>query len=136
MLDLTGFKELQERFSRGARELEKAEQFDLAYYLGGYAAECAMKALICRSIPANTFPPKNTSSTHYVHKIETLLGTAGLQKILEFEQSKDGNLKVAFQIIKDWEPDSRYETAKKAKKECQDFLDSVEVFIKWLEKQS
>ena len=136
MLNTVQFQELQKRFVAGARELEKTEQYDLAYYLGGYATECAIKAIICKSIPASTFPPRNPASTHYIHKIETLLGTANLQEALELEISKDNGLKVAFQIVKDWIPDSRYELSKMTRKDCQEFLDSVEVFIKWLEKQS
>lgn len=134
MLNLEGFRELQKRFFDDARELERAGKYQLAYYLGGYATECAIKAVICKKIPAHAYPPKNTSSTHYVHDIEMLLRTAKLKETLE--ASKEEKLQVAFQLVKEWEPNVRYEITKKSAKVCQDFLEAVEVFTKWLEKQN
>ncbi len=41
---------------REARVLLSAGEFDGALYVGGYAVECALKAIIAKSIPAHTFP--------------------------------------------------------------------------------
>lgn len=41
-----------------ARTLFAAKQYGGAYYLAGYAVECALKAAICRQFQRHTLPSK------------------------------------------------------------------------------
>jgi hypothetical protein len=43
-----------------------------AYYLAGYAVECALKACICKAIPGNKFPDRETEPKLYSHDIVTI----------------------------------------------------------------
>lgn len=48
-----------------AKALLRLKRFDAAYYVAGYAVECALKACICKNIKRYDFPPRQTD--HYSH---------------------------------------------------------------------
>ena len=47
-------------------------RFGAAYYLAGYAVECALKACIAKLTKAEDFPIKNSTSTVYMHDLKKL----------------------------------------------------------------
>ena len=51
-------------------------RFGAAYYLAGYAVECALKACIAKLTKAEDFPIKNSTSTVYIHDLKKLAATA------------------------------------------------------------
>lgn len=55
-----------------------------AYYLAGYAVECALKACIAKETKRHEFPPKR-QYVHdvYTHDLNSLLRLTGLDKQLE-----------------------------------------------------
>jgi HEPN domain-containing protein len=59
-----------------------------AYYLAGYAVECALKACIAKLTKRNEFPlkPEYVRKT-YTHDLSELLRLAGLEKQLEIDMS-------------------------------------------------
>lgn len=62
-----------------AKALLAAGRYNGAYYLAGYAVECALKARIAKLTQAGDFPPK-TRDGYYIHDLEKLAVTAGLKK--------------------------------------------------------
>ncbi len=83
--------------------------YEGAYYLLGYALECAIKACIARQVKEHDFPDKNLANACYTHKLGDLLGVAGLkQKLLEKEKY-DEDFKLNWSVAKDWSEDIRYE---------------------------
>jgi len=82
--------------------------WDGAYYLAGYAVECALKACICRQSGEHDFPPKDTNKTHYTHNIIELTRTAGLKAAVEFQSDQDVTFKRNWNIVRDWDEQSRY----------------------------
>ena len=60
-----------------AEALLSAGRYAGAYYLAGYAVECALKACIARKTKQDDFPPKEAKD-YWVHRIPDLLGFAGL----------------------------------------------------------
>jgi len=83
--------------------------YEGAYYLLGYALECAIKACIARQVKEHDFPDKNLANACYTHKLGDLLGVAGLkQKLLEKEKN-DEDFKLNWGVAKDWSEDIRYE---------------------------
>ena len=83
--------------------------YEGAYYLLGYALECAIKACIARQVKEHDFPDKNLANACYTHKLGDLLGVAGLkQKLLEKEKN-DEDFKLNWCVAKDWSEDIRYE---------------------------
>lgn len=56
--------------------------FHGAYYLCGYAVECALKACIAKSFLQHEFPNKKVVNDSYTHDLSQLLKIANLHQIL------------------------------------------------------
>lgn len=118
-----------------ARQLLKsadAEHYLDAIYLGGYVAECALKALILRGTP-----------------------TAGQQAQFEkFSRGKEGHnpdtlaviligqgrniplaiVKLIRQIVAEWQSELRYHVGRRAKNDTAAFLNDAEQIRNWVER--
>lgn len=53
-----------------------------AYYLAGYAVECALKSIIAMGFRANEIPDKYLVNSVYTHNLNELLNLAGLRRPL------------------------------------------------------
>ena len=92
-----------------ASALIAARQFPGAYYLLGYAVECALKACIAKQVRRHDFPDKDLVNKAYTHKLQTLLGLAGLAQDLDRDMRSSEPLEVNWAIVKDWSESSRYQ---------------------------
>ena len=90
-----------------SRALLAAGRFDAAYYLAGYAAECALKACIARQTEKHTFPPRNAREL-YDHDIERLVRLAGLESLLMNMKNSDHEFEINWYAIKEWKSELRY----------------------------
>jgi len=79
-----------------------------AYYLAGYAIECALKARIAAEFRANEIPDKNRVNSIYTHKLVILLGLAGLKEELEANMETDADLRESWTTIAKWTEQDRY----------------------------
>lgn len=78
-----------------------------AYYLAGYAVECALKACLCKQRQPEHFPPKvSVVARMYSHDLSGLLDLAELGAALDAEN--DAMLKRYWAVAKDWSEESRY----------------------------
>lgn len=84
--------------------------FSGAYYLVGYAVECAFKACIAKQINRYDFPDRKLINDSYTHNLELLLRLSGLQAEFQIEMQNSPNLEVNWAIVKDWSEQSRYST--------------------------
>lgn len=101
------FQRLSELRLREAALLLTANQYEGAYYLVGYAVECALKACICKRTAAGHFPPPpRTVSEMYSHDLARLLELAGLKDALD--HAVDAMLKASWSTARDWKEQSRY----------------------------
>jgi HEPN domain-containing protein len=80
-----------------------------AYYLAGYAVECALKACIAKLTRAEDFPDQKFANKVWTHDLETLVKAAGLEEALRIEVAANANLLFNWGIAKDWTEKSRYE---------------------------
>lgn len=81
-----------------------------AYYLAGYAVECAFKACIAKRTNQYDFPPdRKMVESCYTHRVDVLVKSADLQKDLDTDIQSDLNLSANWSIVKDWNEDSRYD---------------------------
>jgi HEPN domain-containing protein len=80
-----------------------------AYYLAGYAVECALKACIAKRTQQHDFPDKKLTEKSYTHDVERLLDAAGLSEILKIDLSRNPGLKLDWETIREWSEQSRYE---------------------------
>lgn len=80
-----------------------------AFYLGGYAIECALKACIAKETKRHEFPPKaDYVRSVYTHNLEELLKLARLDKQLETDAKTDPNLGINWGVVKAWNEETRY----------------------------
>lgn len=79
-----------------------------AYYLLGYAVECAFKACIAKQIKQYDFPDRKLIDDSYTHDLEKLLSISGLKIKLTNEFMNNPKLEVNWAIVKDWSEQSRY----------------------------
>jgi hypothetical protein len=70
-----------------ADALLKAGRYAGAYYISGYAIECALKTCIARKTNQDDFPPRD-AARYCVHDIPKLLDGAGLGPAFEQEAGK------------------------------------------------
>jgi HEPN domain-containing protein len=84
--------------------------FSGAYYILGYAVECALKACIAKQIRRYDFPDRRLINDSYTHDLDRLLSVSGLIYELRRERRANSALDVNWGIVEDWKVDSRYET--------------------------
>jgi hypothetical protein len=82
---------------------------DAAYYLAGYAVECALKACIAKLTAQHDFPDKNFAAKCFTHKLQERVTLAGLESARAAAMGADAALVANWLIVKDWSEDSRYE---------------------------
>ena len=79
-----------------------------AYYLLGYAVECALKACIAKQIRRYDFPDRRLVNDSHTHDLEKLLNVSGMKHAMQSETQTNPNLAVNWAIVKDWSEQSRY----------------------------
>ena len=89
---------------RAARLLLAGGCFDGAYYLGGYAVECALKACIAKKTQRHDFPDRD-SNKYYTHGLETLARIVGPQ--LESDIKSSVAVQANWAIVTKWTHESR-----------------------------
>jgi hypothetical protein len=92
-----------------ARVLLGAKRYSGAYYLCGYAIECALKACIAKRTLQYDFPPVNVRDAFYTHNLTILIKTAGLERAHHLNRVADPLFGVNWTTIKDWSEGSRYD---------------------------
>jgi HEPN domain-containing protein len=91
--------------------------YEGAYYLAGYAVECALKACITKQIQKYDFPEKKLVNDIYTHNLNRLMELAGLKSDYDGRKA-DTEFENNWTTVKDWDEGKRYEygmTAAKAK---------------------
>lgn len=103
----TDFRRLSDLRLREAEALLAIGLTEGAYYLAGYAVECALKACICvLSQPDHFPPPASVANELYSHNLEQLLSRALLADALRADT--DGALKSNWALVRQWSEQSRY----------------------------
>lgn len=110
-----------------AEVLVKSGRFDAAYYLMGYAVECALKARVVRLLEGY-FPPRQSL---YTHDLERLLDAAGLKEIFKKKTEEDRVFRNQWETVKDWREESRYDTYDQ--KAANDMLTAVRGVVKCIQ---
>lgn len=82
--------------------------YEGAYYLAGYAIECAIKACIAKQVKRHDFPDKKFINDSYTHDIEKLIGVSGLKAQHDKELNSNNAFSLNWTIVKDWSEQQRY----------------------------
>ena len=118
-----------------AEILLEYENYQGAYYLIGYALECALKACIAKQVQQYDFPNKQLATQSHTHKLTDLLGVAGLKQKLTEKENADLEFKLNWAVAKDWSEKSRYECSVEATKATDLYnavTDSTSGILAWL----
>jgi hypothetical protein len=92
-----------------AKTLLKAGRFEGAYYLCGYAIECALKACIAKQTRRYDFPDKDNVNRSYTHKLGVLVTLAGLGQELDTTLESDALFGANWALVERWSENSRYQ---------------------------
>jgi HEPN domain-containing protein len=117
------FQEIAELRLRESKTLLAYGFPEGAYYLAGYAVECALKACIAKHTREHDFPEKE-SREFYSHDLEKLLGFAKLRNDLDKDLRTNAVLKANWIIVQDWSEATRYEL--KTIQDAAGLLDAIE----------
>lgn len=94
---------------REAGALLAAGHYPGAYYLIGYAVECALKACVAKQVRRYDFPDKKLANEAFTHDLEKLIRVAGLAPDFEGDRRANPELELNWAIVKDWSETVRYE---------------------------
>jgi HEPN domain-containing protein len=108
---------------REARRLLEADCPDGAYYLAGYAAECAFKACIARRTERFEFPDKKRADESWIHNLTKLARAAGVLEGLLDAASRQSDLNENWEIVAKWTEESRYQ--RRSRLEAEDLLNAL-----------
>ncbi|MGD0499175.1 MAG: hypothetical protein ABSC23_12145 [Bryobacteraceae bacterium] len=101
-MDRKDFQKLSRIRLREAKALASGGLPDGAYYLAGYALECALKACIAKATRRHEFPDRARANASHTHDLPGLVKLAGLEEALmdlihrdgEFEELEYGEIVV------------------------------------------
>ena len=102
--------------AKEAKALLDAGLHDGAFYLAGYAVECALKACIAKTTRKHEFPDKDRVNKSYTHSLVELIRLAELRETHDARMKSDPAFRDNWLIVVSWSEDSRYlrNTAEKA----------------------
>ena len=132
------FKRLAQLRVREAKALLDARNYAGAYYLAGYAIECALKARIARQTKRFDFPPDvGKIKDMYTHDLTKLLKSADLDADHNNELNRNQQFKAYWLTVRDWPEQSRYvslQTRQKAQDLYEAITDPRNGVLQWLKK--
>src|SRR5258707_7847328 len=99
------FQDLAAERLGDADALLQAGRYACAYYISGYAIECALKACIARRTRQDDFPPRDASN-YYTHNLSKLLDHTDLSPAFEQAAGQDPLFKANWAAVKDWTEES------------------------------
>ena len=82
--------------------------WDGAYYLAGYAVECAIKACIAKGTQRYEFPDKRKVESSHSHNLRELIRVAGLEDPRLERAGKDPEFRTNWDVVQSWSEQSRY----------------------------
>lgn len=104
-----------------------------AYYLAGYAVECALKACIAKKTKRFQFPPKAEDIREvYSHKLEKLVEAAGLKDQRDRELKSNPSFAANWNTVKDWTEESRYKTTGLNGKDMYNAVSGANGVLPWI----
>ena len=107
-MDRKDFQELSKIRLREASALLKMGFFDGAYYLAGYAVECALKACIAKGTHRYEFPDRKKVESSHSHNLRELIRVAGLDELRLELAGKDADFRTNWDVVQSWSEQSRY----------------------------
>jgi HEPN domain-containing protein len=118
------FQEIADLRLRESKALLDAGFPNGAYYLGGYAIECALKACIAKRTREHDFPEKKLVNDSHTHDLGKLLHLAELKDELDAVIETDPAMQSVLDKVQEWSETSRYQ--RRTAQEAAAFLIAIE----------
>jgi hypothetical protein len=116
-MNKTDLQNLSQERLEDAQSLLSSGRFGGAYYLVGYAVECALKACIAKLTRAEDFYDKNLARRIFQHNLAELANYARLSAAIEQSGESDALFQANWAQVSSWNEESRYETHTQAEAE-------------------
>jgi HEPN domain-containing protein len=134
------FWDLAEIRLRDAEGLLGIQRWACAYYIAGYAVECALKALIVRDAErtGSVFDDKKLANqlldSFFIHDLERLFKAANLEADFGMARGANPALDNHWQVVRGWKETSRYQ--QKAQPEAEALVHAInhdpDGVMKWI----
>ncbi len=135
-MNRTNLQRLAKIRIREARVLLEAGEYSGAYYLSGYAVECALKACFAKTVNRHDFPEKGRADKVFIHRLPELVSMVGLGPALN-ESLSDPAFELRWNVVRDWNEQSRYALWSKA--QAEEMLDAIthrkDGLLTWLKRR-
>lgn len=136
-MDKLHWQQLAERWLVDAKAQLDAHGWSAAYYLAGYAVECALKACILKRVaatPGLIFDERRFSEKCWTHQLKELVLLAGLEADHKAQLAENLAFQENWRIVKDWSELSRYRTTShhKAKRLYQAITNDPDGVMSWI----
>jgi HEPN domain-containing protein len=109
--------------NREAQILFKAGEYSGAYYLAGYAVECALKAFFAKGVQRHDFPDKDRSGKIFTHRLRELAKLANLDSEMTAAFAANKRLGGSWLLVCNWTEESRYATW--TRNDAESILDAI-----------
>ena len=130
-MNRSSFQELAELRVKEAEVLLNQKFFDGAYYLLGYAVECAFKACIAKKTQQFDFPPdRKTVEAIYQHLPANLLKVSGLVNEHKLEIEANEAFANNWKVVQNWSEQFRYKAGMSEYSTPQS-LDKKTIKLRW-----
>ncbi len=131
MIAIQELKKIASARLKDAKILYKANRFDGAFYLSGYAVELTLKTKICKILKWNEFPSTNSEfqelQSFKTHSLDLLLKLSGQESRIKIGYLAD------WSIVVKWDSEKRYSIiGTVTKNEAFDIIESAEIIVKAL----
>lgn len=127
------FQALAELRAKETGVLAKNGNEEGAYYLGGLAIECALKACIAKKIKRHDFPlAAKDAGRVYTHDLTELLKLAELKTHLDKAMERNRILAENWSVVQDWSVDSRYEKSGLKGTDMDAAVNSADGVLQWI----
>jgi hypothetical protein len=108
-VDRKGLQGLSKIRLKEANALLRLGLFDGAFYLAGYAVECALKACIAKGTRRGEFPEKKRVDSSHTHNLLQLIAVAKLDEARLERAAEDLAFSDNWDIVRGWSEQSRYQ---------------------------
>jgi HEPN domain-containing protein len=107
-MNRTDLQRLSNARIRETKILFEAGEYSGAYYLSGYAVECALKACFAKGVQKYDFPDKNRAGKIFTHRLPELAKLANLEAELASATQLGSKLAGNWLLACNWTEESRY----------------------------
>ncbi len=108
---------------REAKVLLAAGEYSGAYYLAGYAVECALKACFAKGVQRYEVPDTKVQKI-FIHNLAELVVLANLKDELLVEKQASGKFAAGWGVVCNWTEESRYSSTL-TKGDAEEILDAI-----------